>query len=454
MGAKLPSRDLIEKILLYFPIKEIPSYFKVSSHFNINVNWKTLVRRDFGVTRRYCDTWKDTAILLVQCNMINLNKKWIDGRTYRELYFDSILTSTFFIDIQKEHSIKDFFVKESITNLDEFMTYTENLNDPLFTYGFYHEAIRDDGKYIKKHLRFMTREYNVIHHAQRQYMHSLNRTPPIAYILCYSVIPYNRLRNMKTWEYFDLNIEVNNRRRTAFFSRSFERIMLTRSDRWEKDNDKRKKVRIEYDIYPTICHDKNVYGSYKLINPIKELRINVKEDMYRKIVKNNYGIDIMYGDTWKDTSHFFHCVDMINLNKRWIDGRTYREILDVGEICKESGYVFPDHVTDIASARKFVKYAYAYECDNDIYKYFASVYNVKISSGEKAFKDHLRRVTREYVIICLTIRDMKNDLKKVNYGGNQKILNKIKAIFTDSITIITNYTLMPIDDLPDLFHCG
>ncbi len=146
------------------------------------------------------------------------------------------------------------------------------------------------------------------------------------------------------------------------------------------------------------------------------------EDKYREKVKNDYGIYHMYGNSWRDTIRFLSDMKMINLNKRWIDGKTYSELLHLGDI-------FPKYVVDIESAQEFVNNANIYE---------------------EGFKNHLKRVTRELVIISLTIIDMKSDLRKINYKATpkqQKILNKIKAIFVDPILIITNYTMLPIEDL-------
>ncbi len=54
-----------------------------------------------------------------------------------------------------------------------------------------------------------------------------------------------------------------------------------------------------------------------------------KNDSFWRIkVLNDYGIEKMYGSTWRQTAITMDKVNMINLRGRWIDGRTYREILD------------------------------------------------------------------------------------------------------------------------------
>ena len=52
------------------------------------------------------------------------------------------------------------------------------------------------------------------------------------------------------------------------------------------------------------------------------------ESFWRNRVLNNHGIDKKYGSTWRETAKNMDEINMINLNGVWIDGRTYREILD------------------------------------------------------------------------------------------------------------------------------
>nr|QBK94064.1 MAG: F-box-like family protein [Pithovirus LCPAC406] len=52
------------------------------------------------------------------------------------------------------------------------------------------------------------------------------------------------------------------------------------------------------------------------------------ESFWRNRVFNNHGIDKKYGSTWRETARNMDEINMINLNGVWIDGRTYRKILD------------------------------------------------------------------------------------------------------------------------------
>ncbi len=52
------------------------------------------------------------------------------------------------------------------------------------------------------------------------------------------------------------------------------------------------------------------------------------ESYWKNRVLNKYGIRKMYGSTWRETARRMEEFNMINLNIEWIDGRSYREILD------------------------------------------------------------------------------------------------------------------------------
>ena len=66
----------------------------------------------------------------------------------------------------------------------------------------------------------------------------------------------------------------------------------------------------------------------KLCRTSKKInRICTDESFWKTKVEQSYGIEKQYGDTWRKTAELFHKVDMINLNNKWIDGRTYAEIV-------------------------------------------------------------------------------------------------------------------------------
>ena len=362
-------KDVLAEIFLYFTVEEISILFTVNTQFNIDVNWKKLIQMGFGINKRYCDTWKDTAKLLVQSNMINLSKKWINGKTYNDILFGSSKDSNYFSNLRIQYEVKEYYFPEHVRNSKIAIKFINNSDLTADSFRIFHGLDIYDEKYIEHHLSFYTREYIVLDHAHSQFLYTFNFIDPITYVICYSVIPYNKLRNMSSWEYFNLNVEILDKIRITYISTGHE----------------------------VLCRNNE---AAILMNQGKIQTYN-NEDMYREKVKNDYGIHRMYEDSWRKTFLFFSGMKMINLNKIWVDGRTYSELLYSGDI----------------------------ESDEE--------------------------VTREFIIISLAIIDMKSNLCKINYEATpkqQKILNKIKSVFVDPILIITNYTLLSSEDLSDLLE--
>ncbi len=76
--------DVIRKFFDDISYKEIMKLCRVSKQFNIACNkesmWKKKVKNDYGITKILDSTWKDTARLLFESNMINLNADWVNGK--------------------------------------------------------------------------------------------------------------------------------------------------------------------------------------------------------------------------------------------------------------------------------------------------------------------------------------------------------------------------------------
>ncbi len=53
-----------------------------------------------------------------------------------------------------------------------------------------------------------------------------------------------------------------------------------------------------------------------------------RESFWRNKVLNDYGVEKKFGKTWRETAKNMSQVNMINLNDEWINGETYRKILD------------------------------------------------------------------------------------------------------------------------------
>nr|QBK92699.1 MAG: hypothetical protein LCPAC401_03370 [Pithovirus LCPAC401] len=400
--------DILTEVYLFLSVKDVTIPLKVSNLFNIrnDIMWKKLVRNEFGITKLFGSTWRDIAILLSQCNMINMNKRWIDGRTYNDIFTDSLNNINYFDIVRYNYRRYTFYHPPDIIDektAKEYVTkYYKETN--LDAFRFYY----DDEFY--NHSRFMTRELIILTHAHyhvisndRMYGISTlvcSESPnilhydgpdffmpdPISYIMCYSLIPYN-----------DLCITP--------FKRCVNNI------------------------------------SRRIITT------NQNDSYWKNILKNNYGITKMYGSLWKETYYFFARTHTINLDKKWIDGRTYHEILNDGNIYHGPIYIFPDDVNDQKSAYKFVEEIY------DL-KYFQTKYGINVTD-EIAIKHHLRAITREFVIVNLAIIDMGRGIHNFNYmktTKERKLLNRIKMAFVDPILLVASYSMYDNEHLSDIIR--
>ena len=75
-------------------VKEISLLCTVNRRFNTVCKdesfWRNKVSDDYGIHKKYGDTWRQTAITMDKVDMINLGAKWIDGRTYMEILNDAL----------------------------------------------------------------------------------------------------------------------------------------------------------------------------------------------------------------------------------------------------------------------------------------------------------------------------------------------------------------------------
>ncbi len=81
--------DLIQEMFLNLSISEISLLCRVSRSFDAVCQreslWQTKIWSDYGVDKKYGETWRETAKLMTEVNMINLNKKWVNGETYKHI---------------------------------------------------------------------------------------------------------------------------------------------------------------------------------------------------------------------------------------------------------------------------------------------------------------------------------------------------------------------------------
>nr|QBK92603.1 MAG: F-box-like protein [Pithovirus LCPAC401] len=88
------STSQLETIFKDLTVKEISKLCTINKRFNTLCKdesfWRNKVSDDYGIKKKYGDTWKETAITMNKVDMIDLGDKWIDGRTYMEILNDSL----------------------------------------------------------------------------------------------------------------------------------------------------------------------------------------------------------------------------------------------------------------------------------------------------------------------------------------------------------------------------
>nr|QBK93685.1 MAG: F-box family protein [Pithovirus LCPAC404] len=71
--------------------------------------WKNVVFQQYGLDKKYGETWRKTAMNMDKANMINLGKKWYDGRTYREIMDEQYKKKH--IDVNEFYSLRVRFLR-------------------------------------------------------------------------------------------------------------------------------------------------------------------------------------------------------------------------------------------------------------------------------------------------------------------------------------------------------
>nr|QBK93238.1 MAG: uncharacterized protein LCPAC403_03720 [Pithovirus LCPAC403] len=175
--------DVIREFFNDISVKEVLKLCRVSKQFNIACNkesmWKKKVKNDYGITKLYGSTWKKTARLLFESDMINLNAHWVNGKTYKELFEEGLDDDRYFNDIllfsivfpdyvTNIETAKDYLVNDPETIIRR--TNVGNMSDreKETVYGefnHYHQDILDDEKMLDIQITDMTRELSVVIHA-------------------------------------------------------------------------------------------------------------------------------------------------------------------------------------------------------------------------------------------------------------------------------------------------
>ncbi len=181
--------DVIRKFFDDISYKEIMKLCRVSKQFNIACNkesmWKRKVKNDYGITKILDSTWKDTARLLFESNMINLNANWVNGKTYRELLEEGLESKSdqYFYDLYDDLELLPIVFPDYVHNIETAKEYV--VNDYELEFEYVLDIVWDEISDTKKYITFnhvynnilnnedmlnlqvtaMTREFSVVAHA-------------------------------------------------------------------------------------------------------------------------------------------------------------------------------------------------------------------------------------------------------------------------------------------------
>nr|QBK92494.1 MAG: uncharacterized protein LCPAC401_01320 [Pithovirus LCPAC401] len=112
--------DLVQKIFFNLLAREIFILPPVSVKFNLVCKreslWRDKVFSDYGIEKKYGEhidkqdnlTWERTAKWMTRIRMINMNNKWINGQTYREILNESLEKGVDFLKCKKTYELIKF----------------------------------------------------------------------------------------------------------------------------------------------------------------------------------------------------------------------------------------------------------------------------------------------------------------------------------------------------------
>nr|QBK93593.1 MAG: uncharacterized protein LCPAC404_02970 [Pithovirus LCPAC404] len=197
------------------------------------------------------------------------------------------------------------------------------------------------------------------------------------------------------------------------------------------------------DVIIKFFDDISVKEVMKLCRVNKQFNIVCQKDsMWKRKVKNDYGVEIKYEKTWKDTAQFLFEYNMINLNETWINGKTYKELLDESLESKSNDYfkdlykkydlmtiIFPSYVKDIRTAKLAVlnpdeslsdwtrsSIGQIPEEDGSIsYGEINEEFN-DILKSENKLKKQAAGMTREFVVIAFASAEIRGTYSSNSFG--------------------------------------
>nr|QBK93594.1 MAG: F-box-like protein [Pithovirus LCPAC404] len=225
--------DVVFKYFDYISVKEMMKLCRVNRQFNIvcqkDSMWRRKVKNDYGVKTKYGKTWKDTAQFLFEYNMINLNQKWVNEKTYKELFDESLKSEsdTYFKDLYDEYHLITIifpsYVKDIITAKESVLSFKDSLirwnpyipiseeseNEAYEEINEDYDNILEDENRLKKQAIGMTREFSVIALASSEIRgtysnNSFGLSSAAEEILCYA----DCSEKTGEMEYGDLKIKI------------------------------------------------------------------------------------------------------------------------------------------------------------------------------------------------------------------------------------------------------
>nr|QBK93144.1 MAG: hypothetical protein LCPAC403_02780 [Pithovirus LCPAC403] len=135
--------DVIEEFFYGINVQEVLKLCRVNTIFNEVCKkesfWRKKVLIDYGIEKKYGETWKKTAILLSDSNMINLRKEWINGQTYGELLEETLKGDRYIIEsILNKHGISCRDARVYSESFDDFNSAVEEELSEMYNYYFVH----------------------------------------------------------------------------------------------------------------------------------------------------------------------------------------------------------------------------------------------------------------------------------------------------------------------------
>ena len=182
-----------EIIYIYFDdisYGEVMKLCEVDKKFNRGVcnnetMWKKKMKNNYGIVRIYGISWKETAHLLFESNMINLNANWVNGKTYKELFEEGLKSKSnnYFQDLYNDYDLLPIVFPEYVHNTEDAIYYVTNDPESLVDwiregqisksdkteayeqFNLDYNNILEDENMINLQVATMTREFSVIAHA-------------------------------------------------------------------------------------------------------------------------------------------------------------------------------------------------------------------------------------------------------------------------------------------------